>query len=96
MTIERGVKVGDRVRCGVYVGGEWRPLSLGVVVGQSFDGTVSDVDVMSLHGGAPWVRKEVTSHLRLEADERPECTCSAADMHFGRCCKVKQAQKEQP
>ena len=63
------IQVGSRVRCGVYVGGVWRPSSLGIVVSQSFDGTVSGVDVMSLHGGAPWVHQQATSHLRLEPAE---------------------------
>ena len=43
------IKVGDKVRVGVS---------------QSVDKSVSGVDMMSLHGGAPWVRQEVTSHLR--------------------------------
>lgn len=62
----KDIKVGDKVRTGVYVLGKWIPASIGVVVAQSFDGSVSDVDVMSLHGGAPWVRKEQTNHLCLE------------------------------
>lgn len=58
------IRIGDKVRCGVYVGGEWRPSEMGIVVTQSFDRSVSGVDVMSLHGGRPWVRQEQTSHLR--------------------------------
>lgn len=58
------IKIGDRVRCGVYVGGVWRPSSAGIVVSQSPDGAVSGVDIMSLHGGRPWVRQERTDHLR--------------------------------
>lgn len=60
-----GIKVGDMVRTGVYVNGEWRPSYSGRVVNMSFDGSVSDVDVMSHHGGRPWIHKEQTSHLRL-------------------------------
>ena len=59
-----GIKVGDKVQCGVHVLGEWKPTSVGVVVSQTVDGSVSGVDVMSLHGGAPWVRQEATIHLR--------------------------------
>lgn len=62
------IKIGDRVRCGVYVMGEWRPSSAGIVVSQTPDGTVCGVDIMSLHGGAPWVRQECTNHLRLEPE----------------------------
>jgi hypothetical protein len=59
------IKVGDKVRTGVYVMGEWKPMASGFVVAQSCDGSVSDVDIGSLHGAAPWIHKEVTSHLRL-------------------------------
>lgn len=79
------IKVGDRVRTGVYVIGEWHPMSLGIVVAVSTDGSTAMVDVMSLHGGAPWLRTEMTSHLRLEPEE---CTCTADNMRFGRCCKA--------
>lgn len=58
------IKVGDMVRTGVYVLGEWRPSYLGRVVRMSGDGSVSEVDVMGHHGGAPWIRLEQTSHLR--------------------------------
>lgn len=61
---EQEIKVGDMVRLGVYVLGEWRPSYTGRVVQQSSDGTVSHVDVMSHHGGRPWIHFEVTSHLR--------------------------------
>lgn len=80
------IRVGDKVRCGVHVCGEWVPTQLGIVVSQTFDGSVSGVDVMSMHGGAPWVQQEVTAHLRREDAE--ECTCPAADMPFDRCCKA--------
>ena len=58
------IKVGDMVRCGVYVCGEWKPSSSGRVVSQSADGSVSNVDIMSHHGGRPWVLPERTDHLR--------------------------------
>lgn len=60
------IKVGDRVRTGVYVCGEWKPMSVGIVTGISNDGTLASVDVMSLHGGRPWVRTEQVGHLRKE------------------------------
>lgn len=61
---EYEIKVGDKVQCGVYVLGEWKPTNIGIVVSQTSDGSVSGVDRMSLHGGAPWVVQEATSHLR--------------------------------
>ncbi len=60
----QGIKIGDKVRSGVYVLNEWRPMHTGIVVSQTADGSVSGVDRMSLHGGAPWVVQEQTSHLR--------------------------------
>jgi hypothetical protein len=60
----QGIKVGDKVQCGVYVLNEWRPMHSGFVVSQSSDGSISGVDIMSHHGGAPWVHQEQTSHLR--------------------------------
>lgn len=60
------IKVGDRVRTGVYVCNEWKPMHLGIVTSQSNDGTLSNVDIMSLYGGAPRIHLEQTSHLRLE------------------------------
>ena len=58
------IKPGDMVRCGVYVNGEWKPMQSGRVVSQSSDGTISDVDIMSHHGGRAWVLPERTDHLR--------------------------------
>ena len=65
------IKVGDRVRTGVYVLGKWVPMSLGVVTDMSLDKSTALVDVMSLHGGAPWIHREQTSHLRKEPDNNP-------------------------
>jgi hypothetical protein len=64
MMEQRSIKVGDKVRTGVYVIGEWRPIGCGVVVSQSDDGSVSVVDKMALFGGAPWCVQEATSNLR--------------------------------
>lgn len=61
---EQGIKVGDMVQTGVYVLGEWRGIYTGRVVQQSSDGTTCQVDVMSHHGGRPWVHFEATIHLR--------------------------------
>lgn len=61
---EQEIKVGDMVKTGVYVLGEWRGCYTGRVVQQSSDGSTSQVDVMSHHGGWPWIHFEVTSHLR--------------------------------
>ena len=60
------IGIGDRVRTGVYVCGEWRPMSLGIVVDMSIDRTLCTVDTMSLHGGRAWLRTEQVSHLRWE------------------------------
>lgn len=65
-TLEGQIRLGDKVRTGVFVNGEWRPGSPGFVVSQTADGSISGVDIMSLHGGAPWVLQERTDHLRKE------------------------------
>lgn len=64
------IKVGSKVQCGVYVLGEHAPTHEGTVVKQSSDGSVSQVDVTSLHGGAPWLVWEATEHLRLVEDSQ--------------------------
>ena len=58
------IKIGDKVQTAVYLGGNRHPMAIGIVVDQSFDGSVSKVDVMSMHGGAPWIRDVATAHLR--------------------------------
>lgn len=58
------INIGDKVQTGVYVLGEWRPVHVGIVVSQTYDKSVSSVDIMSLHGGKPWIVREDTSHLR--------------------------------
>jgi hypothetical protein len=79
------IRVGDTVRTGVYVCGEFRPMWLGKVTGISADETLATVDIGTMHGCRANQRTEQISHLRLE---EPECTCAAADMPFGRCCKA--------
>lgn len=64
MEDDKRINVGDMVRCGVYVGGEWRPMQSGRVVSQSSDGSVSHVDIGGPHGCAAWVQPEVTANLR--------------------------------
>jgi hypothetical protein len=58
------IKVGDKVETCVWVCNERRPVNVGYVVAMSFDGSISDVDVGSWCGCAPWIHKEVTAHLR--------------------------------
>jgi hypothetical protein len=65
---ENMIQVGDKVKTGVYILNEWKPMYVGIVVDQSIDKTISQVDVMSLHGGAPWVHTERTDHLRKVKD----------------------------
>lgn len=54
------MKIGQRVWTGVYVLGKWQRMALGVIV--AIHSGYYDVDVMSLHGGAPWI----TSHTYIE------------------------------
>lgn len=58
------IKIGDKVMTGVFVAGEFVPMHPGIVIAQTPDGSISDVDVMSLHGGRPWIHKEITAHLQ--------------------------------
>lgn len=58
------IKIGDKVETGVFVLGEWKPLYAGIVIDQSTEGSLSKVDIMSLHGGAPWIILKETSNLR--------------------------------
>ena len=64
------IKIGDKVRTGVYVCGVFKPMWLGTVTEMSHDGTTASVDIGSMHGCAPNIRLEQTSHLRRE----PEAT----------------------
>lgn len=56
------MKVGDHVRTGVYVLGEYRPMEDGYIV--ATHSGYCDVDVMSHHGGAPWIKKIEHTCLR--------------------------------
>ena len=64
----RMIEVGDKVRTGVYLCGEWKPMWLGTVTGMSSDGTTASVDIGSMHGCAPNLRFEQISHLRREPE----------------------------
>lgn len=57
------MKIGAKVWTGVHFCGEWHRTALGVVTG--IHSGFYDVDVMSLHGGSPWI----TQHTHLEAYE---------------------------
>lgn len=56
------IKVGDMVETAVYRGNERVPMASGRVV-RLFDG-LAEVDIMSHHGGAPWITLHDESHLR--------------------------------
>lgn len=56
-------RVGQRVWTTVTVAGTIRRMAMGIVVG--IQSGYCDVDVMSLHGGAPWIQKH--SDTSLEA-----------------------------
>ena len=58
------ITIGDKVQCGIFIQREWSPTCIGVIVSKTNDGSVCGVDVMSLHGGSPWVRQEITIHLK--------------------------------
>lgn len=60
------IKVGDTVRTGVYVLGEFRQMWLGTVTDVSTDGTLASVDIGTIHGCAVNIRVEQVSHLRTE------------------------------
>jgi hypothetical protein len=60
------MNIGDRVTTGVYVCGEYQPMCEGIIT-RRIDSQLVEVDVMSLHGGRPWLRVEQESHLRLAA-----------------------------
>jgi hypothetical protein len=62
------MKVGDRVRTGVYVCGEWKGMYLGIIT-RRIDAQLVEVDVGSLHGCKPWKHIEQESHLRMEKND---------------------------
>ena len=45
--------VGQKVWTGVWVYNEWHRMALGIIV--AVHSGYYDVDIMSLHGGAPWI-----------------------------------------
>lgn len=59
-----GSLVGKRVERCVYVLGERIAMGHGIVTRQVNSGVV-EVDIMSLHGGAPWLVLEQESHLQV-------------------------------
>jgi len=56
------IHVGSKVETSVSVAGERRPMAIGIVV-STHDGYCK-VDIMSLHGGAPWIIDADTHTLR--------------------------------
>jgi hypothetical protein len=72
------IRVGDKVRIGVYVCGEFKPMGLAIVV-EDVDAQLCKVDKMSLHGGAPWITLEQKSHLRKEPKAQPEPVIAALE-----------------
>jgi len=60
------VKVGDIVRLGVFVGGKWKPMSLGQIV--AIHSGYIEADVMGIHGGKPWIHLSANGHYMLESD----------------------------
>ena len=53
-------KIGQKVWTGVWVMGKWQRMAVGIITAV-YSGYY-DVDIMSLHGGAPWI----TQHTILE------------------------------
>lgn len=66
--MRRAIKAGDRVRTGVYVCNEWRPMWLGEVTSISADGSLATVDIGSMHGCAANMILEATWDLRHEQE----------------------------
>ena len=66
----RPFRVGDRVRTGVYVGDEYRPLSDGIVT--AVHSGYCAVDVMGFRGGAVWTQLYANNELRFL--EEPEAS----------------------
>jgi len=53
---EKEFSIGDLVETGVYIFGERIPMSKGRIT--SIHSGYCKVDIMSLHGGAPWIVDE--------------------------------------
>lgn len=49
-------KIGDKVYTTVFSLGKQQKMSLGIIV--AVHSGYYDVDIMSIHGGAPWIVKE--------------------------------------
>jgi hypothetical protein len=60
------IKIGDLVETAVYVLNKRIPMSKGIVV--AIHPGYCEVDIMSLHGGAPWIIQETTFNLRVILD----------------------------
>lgn len=56
------IKIGDKVETCVFSGSERISMFMGIVI--SIKDQIAEVDIMSLHGGAPWIVYEVLYHLR--------------------------------
>lgn len=56
--------IGSRVMTGVFVMNQWHPMHPGIVVADH--NGYCDVDVMSLHGGAPWIHSLPYNYLRAD------------------------------
>lgn len=71
---EPGFKVGDKVYTTVSVGGETRPMAAGIIT--EIRSGYYMVDIMSLHGGAPWIVYEshpISFHSEWVKIEEPKC-----------------------
>jgi len=61
-------RIGDMVQTGVFVLNEWVPMASGRIVDDH--GGYFDVDVMSHHGGAPWVTQHTYAQVRPVKENR--------------------------
>jgi hypothetical protein len=64
MSADNQSLIGKRVERCVYVLGERVAMGHGIVT-RHVSGEVVEVDIMSLHGGAPWLVLEQVSHLQV-------------------------------
>jgi len=58
------IQIGDMVMTTVTVMGEQIPRLKGRVVKMTADKSVAGIDIMSHHGGAPWIVFEATESLQ--------------------------------
>lgn len=61
--LPHGTLLGKKVWTTVSAGGQTVRMAQGIVVG--VHSGYCDVDVMSLHGGAPWIQKHTTTSLEV-------------------------------